>query len=210
MSLSTLGYLGFVNLFLFGQDVVMFLGLNLDTGNMFFTNNFVATIPQFHDFLFIPQAWTVGLELLFYLIAPFIVRRKIRIIVILLFFSIAIRCYIYFVLDLHHDPWTYRFFPNELALFLIGSLSFYFYSYLQSNPINNGIHKLIFGLFLSLLLIFAYIPAMHNLYDINAMFLYLITGLSIPSIFIVTKTSIIDNRIGELSYPIYLVHMLII
>jgi len=210
MSFSTLSYLGFVNLFLFGQDVVMFLGLNLETGSMFFTNNFVATSPQFHGFLLIPQAWTVGLELLFYLIAPFIVRRKIRIIAILIVLSVTIRCYIYFVLDLHNDPWTYRFFPNELALFLLGTVSYHIYNYLQIKPVNRNYHKFVFGFYIVLIITFNYLPDISSILDINSVLFYIITCASIPSIFILTKSSKIDNRIGDLSYPIYLVHMLII
>ena len=114
----------------------MFLGLNIESGSMFFTNNFTLTNPQFHDFLLIPQAWTIGLELIFYLIAPFLVRRKIRIILILISISVLIRCYIYFILDMQHDPWTYRFFPSELALFLIGTISYHIYNYFNNNSIN--------------------------------------------------------------------------
>lgn len=210
MSLSTLGYLGATNLLLFGQDLVMFLGFNLDTGKMFLTSNFITTVPQFHNFLFIPQAWTVGLELLFYLVAPLIVRKKLRVIFILITISVLIRCYIYFVLGMPHDPWTYRFFPNELALFLIGTVSYHIFEYFRKSPVKNYYHKIIFIGYLILLMIYNYIPSISNVIDINSALFYIFTGLSIPSIFILTKSSKLDNRIGDLSYPIYLVHMLII
>lgn len=210
MNLPTLGFLGITNLILFGQDLVMFLGLNVETGNMFLTNNFVNTFPQFHDFLFIPQAWTVGLELLFYLVAPFIVRKNIRVVLILITISVLIRCYIYFILGLHHDPWTYRFFPNELALFLIGTISYHIYSYLQKNPIHRSYYMILYIIYLLIMVSYDYLPDINSTLDINSVLFYLLTGLSIPGIFILTKSSKIDNRIGDLSYPIYLVHMLLI
>ncbi len=131
MNIKTLAFLGFTNIFLFGQDMVMFLGVNLDSGLMFFTNNFTNTSPELHNFLLIPQAWTIGLELIFYLIAPFLVRKKLPVILLLIAGSFLLRGYIYFILGMHHDPWTYRFFPTELALFLFGTISYHIYNFLS-------------------------------------------------------------------------------
>ena len=64
------------NLSLIGQDCVVFSGLNAQTGKLFWTPNFWSVpLPGYH-FLFVPQAWTLGLEIVFYLLAPFLVRRK--------------------------------------------------------------------------------------------------------------------------------------
>ena len=122
-SLETLIFLILTNIFLLGQDVVMFLGINPENGNVFFTQNFWNTSPQFFRFLIVPQAWTLGIELMFYLIAPLLVKRKAQYIILLIFFSLGIRLYTYVVLKYSFDPWTYRFFPSELALFLLGTLS---------------------------------------------------------------------------------------
>ena len=43
---------------------------------------------------------------------------------ILLGLSLALRFIIYYPMHLKFDPWTYRFFPTELTLFLMGMLSF--------------------------------------------------------------------------------------
>jgi len=210
MNIKTLAFLGLTNIFLFGQDLVMFLGLNLDKGSMFFTNNFVATNPQLHNFLFIPQAWTIGLELLFYLIAPFIVRRKLRVILLIIAGSFLLRGYIYFNLGMHYDPWTYRFFPNELALFLFGTISYHIYNYIYKNPINMIFNKIIVFIYFSILIFYKYLPNFEYSIDVKSVLFYILTALCIPSIFLLTKNSKLDNRIGDLSYPIYIVHMLII
>ena len=210
MNIKTLLFLGLTNIFLFGQDFVFFLGLNLERGAMFFSNNFVLTDPPLHGFLFLPQAWTIGLELLFYLIAPLVVRKKIRVVVLLITVSIIIRALIYFNLGMQHDPWTYRFFPNELALFLFGAISYHIYLYIYKNPIQRIYNKLIFIMYFLILLSYNYLPNVELFFDIKSVLFYIFTGLSIPSIFILTKSSTIDNRIGDLSYPVYIVHMLII
>ena len=46
--------------------------------------------------------------------------------------------------------------------------------------------------------------------NIKILTFYLLTCISIPFIFLLTKKSKIDNRIGDLSYPIYIVHMFVI
>ncbi len=210
MSIKTIIFLIFTNFFLFFQDIVMFLGINLDSGSMFFTNNFNMTNPELHNFLLIPQAWTIGLELIFYLVAPFLVRKRLRIIIFLISVSFILRGYIYFVLGLHHDPWTYRFFPTELALFFFGTISYHLYLYIQNNPIKMIYHKVIIFLYFTILIFYKYLPNLELSVDINSVLFYTLTALIIPSLFILTKSSKIDSRIGDLSYPIYIVHMLII
>lgn len=210
MDLKTLVFLGLTNIFLFGQDIVMFLGINLDTGSLFFTKNFILTNPRLYYFLFVPQAWTIGLELLFYIIAPFIVRRKIKIILLVVLCSVFIRLFIYFILDMQNDPWDSRFFPTELALFLLGALSYHIYEHLCNKPIKYIYNKLIVLIYVLVLLFYNYLPDLETFIDIKPALFYILTVLSIPSIFTLTKSSRIDNRIGDLSYPIYIVHMLVI
>ena len=78
MNMWSFLFLIFTNIFLFFQDAVMFLGLNPATGHLFFTTNYQTATPELFQFLFVPQAWTIGVELLFYLIAPFIVRKNVK------------------------------------------------------------------------------------------------------------------------------------
>lgn len=55
-SLSLL-YLFFVNIFIFFQDTIMFLGIDVNSGSLFYTSNFHDTNPALFHFLFIPQGW---------------------------------------------------------------------------------------------------------------------------------------------------------
>ncbi|WP_345985250.1 acyltransferase [Sulfurimonas sp. HSL-1656] len=204
-------YLIATNILIFGQDVVMFMGFDPLTGAMFFTENFKNSIPQMHSFLIIPQAWSIGVELLFYLVAPFLLRKKLRYILIFLIASLFLRGVIYYCLDWMNDPWLYRFFPTELALFLLGSISFHFYEYLTNNQKWIGLQN--YFIFSYLLLILSY-PLIStetiDLIQIKNWTLYICTVVVIPYLFTATKSSKIDNFIGELSYPVYLIHVLMI
>ena len=91
MSFGSFLFLIFTNIFMFFQEVVMFLGLDTTTGNLFFTSNLWETNPMLHQFLFLSQAWTIGLELLFYLVAPLIARRKTKYVLVLMLCSLLLR-----------------------------------------------------------------------------------------------------------------------
>ncbi len=205
MNLGSFIFLLFTNLFLFLQDVVMFLGLDTATGHLFFTSNFRETTPQLYNFLFIPQAWTIGVEITFYLIAPFLVKRKLKIIIPLILLSLILRTVLFFHFNLKNDPWTYRFFPTELVFFLLGIVSYHMYKKLQTIEVKNTFLKLIWIGILGFTLGYSFLPIYAKSY------LYLTTFfISLPFVFILTKNWKIDSYIGELSYPIYISHIFVL
>src|ERR1700722_19323920 len=110
----------FANYFLFTQDWVMFAGVHQHA--LVFTSDFQNSAVVLYHGLLVPQAWTLGVELSFYLIAPWVLPAR-KAIYVLLAASLVLRlCLIRLGVGMH-DPWTYRFFPTELALFLMGALA---------------------------------------------------------------------------------------
>lgn len=206
LSIEALVYHACANLFLYGQDLVMFLGINPDDGKLFFTENFRSTFPEFHTFLFVPQAWSLGIELIFYAIAPLVVRSKLPVIVSLLILSLSLRGSIYFILGWKYDPWTYRFFPTELSLFLLGVISYNIYESIKDKPNIRYYAQIITIAFFLSTMMYQFVPGGH----IKNWIYYLLACCCIPYIFYTTKKLPFDSRIGELSYPIYIVHLLII
>lgn len=202
-------FLIITHLIVVGQDVVMFLGLNPD-GSLFFTNNFQNTNPQLHHFLLLPQAWTIGIEICFYLIAPFLLKKNWKWILIALLLSFGIRMYIFYGIGLTNDPWSYRFFPSELMFFLMGYFSYKFSVYLKDKNISK------FIVWTNLLVIVLYtlyfydIPTFGLPDSLKEIFYYIYLAFIIPILFNYFKKSKMDNGIGELSYPIYLSHSLMI
>jgi peptidoglycan/LPS O-acetylase OafA/YrhL len=62
------------NLLIVGQDWVMFSGIR--QGHLVFTGESLNLEPPLYQGLIVPQAWTLGVELSFYLIAPFVLPRR--------------------------------------------------------------------------------------------------------------------------------------
>ncbi|WP_197428731.1 acyltransferase family protein [Phnomibacter ginsenosidimutans] len=199
------GLLIFSNFFILFQDLILFLGVHIDTGQLFFTSDFLNTSPILHKFVLIPQAWTLSLELLFYLIAPFIVRKKLMVIISLLLISAFIK-YTLHIWGLEKDPWSYRFFPAELMFFLLGTLA---YRVIFIKIAGKRQYKILSLSMLTLLLSATFFYNQIALPGKSALYLTLIF-LTLPFAFTFTKNISLDRYIGELSYPIYISHMLVL
>ncbi|MFK8037020.1 MAG: acyltransferase family protein [Crocinitomicaceae bacterium] len=203
MSIPSIIFIIIANLITLFQDWIVFLGLNLSTGGLFFTSSFLDTNPLLYKFLFIPQAWTIGVEITFYLIAPFIVRRKLKLIIVLIISSVLLRILL-MQNGFNHDPWTYRFFPTELVFFLLGTIAFHLYKKVSKQKISKNILIGIYCFVFLSTFIYSRIDMEYK------MICYLVIFLcSMPFVFLLSKNWKIDRYIGELSYPIYISHMLV-
>lgn len=211
-SLWSVLVLGFTNIFILGSDAIMFVWLNPVTGLFEFTLNYWTTNPPTWSFMFIPPAWTVGLEILFYSIAPFIVKQKKAIVFTILLFSIFLRLYLFNILNLKNDPWSYRFFPTELVFFLLGYFSYHIYSRIKLTEVKLLFSKIL--LIISIIFCLFY-PLIYDVqpsylpFSLKEIIFFVFLVFSIPFLFKYTKSNKLDAKIGDLSYPIYLVHLLI-
>ncbi len=195
------------NLLLFGQDAVCFLQ-ELPSVGVAFTSDFAKAAQPLIRFLVVPQAWSLSVELLFYLLIPFIVRRPAALFV-LLCASLGLRG-----AALAHgfggnDPWSYRFFPFELAIFLFGALSHrYLMPVLQSAPgVASAASPATLVLFIALLVVYPAIPLADWMKQVAMM---LVFALCMPLLFEFSSRSRWDRNIGDLSYPIYLSHLIVL
>jgi peptidoglycan/LPS O-acetylase OafA/YrhL len=200
---ASMMYLVLTNIFLIGQDWITFLGLNIQSGNLFFTSNFWHTDPQVYKFLIVPQAWTIGVEILFYLIAPFVVKRTPLVVFTIILISLSIRIILVSV-GLQNDPWNYRFFPNELMFFLLGNMSYRIYKFIESKEISRQLLLTIFILLFAITVLYTKIVIPYKM-----IWYFILFFLSIPFIFKFSRNFKWDSVIGDLSYPVYISHMLI-
>lgn len=192
------------NLIIVTQDWALFAGIDA-AGHLFFTPDFRSAESPAYEYFLVPQAWTVGLELVFYALAPFLARRDTRVLIGLMVGSIIMRL-VLGLAGLGADPWSYRFFPFELSLFIAGMVAFRFRRTLAwKTPKYMPVALVFVGLLL--LPLGRLVPAA---YGVALVVFPLAFAVFVPAIFESTKKSAVDRWVGELSYPIYLIHILVI
>ena len=197
----------FTNISIFLQDWIMFCGVEDDS--LVFTAKYFESSIVLYQGLLIPQAWTLGVELEFYLIAPFILTR-INTLLLLLLLSLLLRIFLIHVGLGASDPWQYRFFPAELALFLAGALSHqvllpFYKKIISSERLDSFVDASTYAL-IFLTLAYWLIP-LDEL--IKSIFLIAIFILFVPFTFIYQSKRNWDKWVGDLSYPIYISHLLV-
>jgi peptidoglycan/LPS O-acetylase OafA/YrhL len=194
----------FSNLTMIGQDIPSLFHISPDGIMHFFYSRTAGTtedgaiwVGQVRS---IGQAWSIGTEIWFYLLAPFLVRRSNVIIAAIAIISLGLKIF----MEVHLNYLTYFFFPAQLVFFLIGVLAY------KIGKLHSFIHLKtsgFIGLSLFSLSLTVYQLVNSQYYQI---YLFILLGLFIYPIFCLTAHSQTDRFIGELSYPIYMVHMLII
>jgi peptidoglycan/LPS O-acetylase OafA/YrhL len=150
--------------------------------------------------------------LTFYLIAPFILRRGIKIIVALIVSSFLLRLFIFNYLGFQNDPWTYRFFPTEIMFFLFGYLSYQIHLRLRTISISKFTNLFTLFFIIAFIISYPYVPSIelnYSPFSVKELIYFSSLIVSIPLLFNFLKRSKIDNQIGELSYPVYISHMLV-
>lgn len=196
------------NFTLLGQDWVMFTAV--EQGLLVLSADFRASELQVWHGLLVPQAWTLGVELSFYLLAPFALRSTPRIMV-LLAASLALRLWLQHIGLGANDPWRYRFFPAELSIFLIGALSNRFllprFESWSATGAAPWLPRAATVVMLAAVLGYGLIP--EDLQGRRAL-LFLLMIAALPALFVFQNQHRWDRRIGELSYPLYIGHMLVV
>ncbi len=171
------------------------------------------------DSFIVPYAWTLGIELLFYFVAPFIVRRSIKTIAILLALSLLSRILLFQYnlfqyIKAHQQGMLYFnmwFFPSVLFFFLIGVISYKLYVRLNTAQIPQSVYLLSTIFIVSFTLLFSTLTQLvkSNL-NVIAWIYLLSVIICIPLIFNYSKRIKLDYLAGELSYAVYISHSFII
>lgn len=202
-----------LNTTLFGQDWAFFLTAEKGRGLHFTLSSFADVHPLWQYFLN-PPSWTLALELTFYLFAPFLNRLSTAWLIVVAIASAGGHAFGVWRFGLTHDPWTYRFFPFELANFVYGMLAFRWYdSFGRAATIPKFVlQRWSFGFWLLV------IPAVavgelkiERLAggansEWPVLLSYPLWAAVVAIIFVYSRRDAQDRVIGELSYPVYLLH----
>ncbi len=191
------------NAALFGQDWVMFLGVN--AGQLTPVTDFKNSQPELWTFLLVPPAWSLGVELSFYLLAPFLLRLRTNALIAIIVGCLLVRVVLAFA-GLYKDPWNYRFFPNELGLFLIGSVACRVMNWWRvARPTDFSFGRAAVWCVAAFIAVYVVVPMPEI---IKRSVLLVSVAAALPLIFHHSKNSKLDRLVGDLSYPLYISHWL--
>lgn len=201
----------FSNIFIVGQDLLRVLGIDPASGSFVLSREPFKggpAMPPVYSFFFIPPAWSIGTELLFYFLAPLIVRRK-GVLLALLAGSLSLRVAMFYS-GYTSKGWQFQFFPTELALFLMGVLSYHLYRS------RKAFFSSSFGLYAAIALgaatvLYQFVPGFEvGGANMKKWAYYAILVFLVPGVFCLSKHSRVDRYLGDLSYPVYITHYSVI
>jgi peptidoglycan/LPS O-acetylase OafA/YrhL len=153
------------------------------------------------DYVVIKPAWSIGMELWFYLAAPWLVRLRSRTLVLLILPGLALHCWTARL----GFPWDQRIIFSQYMYFLFGILAFRMkdaaiYRHPAAGP--------------AALATAAFLSVCGRWIDLGVvagpLFFTLVTAVITPALFALTKRSTVDRFIGDLSYPVYMTHFCVL
>ena len=203
--------MAFENIAIVGQELLFWFTIG-PHGELVF--NSTGAVPNPPDLLLgwqallVPQSWSLSMELMFYALAPFLARLSWRWLAAIAAASIALRLSGY-LLPVNYPIWQGRFFPTALFLFVFGMLA------QKALPLAAALPKAVGWIVnVALLALMIMLPAVSDALHINSEItrwaMYVLIAVAIPFVFNAFKNFALDRWIGDLSYPLYLVHLLVI
>jgi peptidoglycan/LPS O-acetylase OafA/YrhL len=152
-------------------------------------------------FLPVAQAWSLSLELMFYLMVPFLSRLLTKQLAVLLLVTTVLHFLIMKYAPSIYESGPHRFFPSALRFFLIGMLSARFYKWIVSCEIS---HQQLKKYALWAVAFHLALLAISHEASVWA------AGLMLPFLFIFFSKSRWDRVLGEYSYTVYMVHVAVL
>ncbi|MCB1076646.1 MAG: acyltransferase [Verrucomicrobiae bacterium] len=159
-------------------------------------------------FLLMPHSWTLSCELFFYSLVPLLNRLSTRWLVAIVLGNIAVAV----LLPRGIDPALAEvakdyFAPLQLGFFASGLLAYRIYArhwdWLEKGPAGTSL--IVFLLVVTV----GFNQLSHLSHRLTLWGLFAIGSLALPVLFARTRTIKWDRRIGDLSYPLYLVHAVV-
>lgn len=178
---------------------------------LFISLDYFVYITKLYSELYIYQAWTLGLELFFYMLAPLCAFLSLKKSLLVFVGTILLRIIFTHVLSLYPIALVDHFFPTLICFFVAGICSYHFYTVVQTKKFFIQIVNKWFTTSLIITLLLPLYPSSNIYADNKIIWIYfLCIAISLPALFYKTKGNKVDRAIGNLSYPIYITHGLIL
>jgi len=168
----------------------------------------------YREAIIIPPAWSISLELMFYILAPWLLACRTRVLVFVTALSLMAKFLI--LATTRVSPLAYEcgdglvngIFPLELGLFTAGSLCYRYYAYrLAADGFEGEAFKwrtVLVASTVSMILVLTRVNPILFSYLIFYYTYVLFLIIVLPFIFAASRSNRWDRRLGELSYPFYL------
>ena len=182
------------NVLIFGTDFSLFL--DATQNGLSFVSSAPGGGTSAHQYLELPQSWSLPVELMFYIMAPFCCRSPVRLIILF----VASYASLLWLTGLfgNVDPWAARVFPVTVMYFVSGALCY------RLLPLAKRSNRA-WG-FLAMAVVLFGITTLDILPTDLRWLIFPAIAIATPFI-ICTISGRIEQMLGEVSYMVYLSHI---
>lgn len=187
------------NLFMVGSEWVRQLVYDPAIGVISIWRNGVIEGPQVRGVYFgliVPQNWSLAVELTFYLVAPWLAKRETATLIV-----ICVAAFLGWHLVDHGLAFPHLLPSTNLWLFVLGMLVYRLMPFTRRMSVAHQIALAIIPVAIFVL----WSPLSGRLQPGPMLMVF---ALGLPALFWLTRLNEYDRLIGELSYPIYITHLL--
>lgn len=192
-----------------------FSGVKIDGKSILLNMTFLFNLVPGYQTSIVPAGWTVGVEMVFYMIFPLLYRFAKGVILSVFVFFVSISIATIFFMDVNlfvADPFNYYIYSilYRAPIFTFGLIAFYFLPILEKRPERKRIG----------LALLAFVPVMFFAITANkvaifdkyywegVMFGALVIGLGLFPVALIVNP--VSAWLGRISYSVYLLHSLFI
>lgn len=153
-----------------------------------------------YQYLVIPPIWSLGVEVVFYLVAPLIVPLRLRVLVVLALALLSVNVAMHAGLR-GELGWFHLLAPYNLVYFVFGVVA-----QKVSPQLNRcvAVRRVMATVPFLIWTFWQILPAQSAL----EWMYFLLFAAGVPCLFEATRKSALDTRIGSYSYPMYISHTL--
>lgn len=191
----------------FGIDSFFLISLDPDLTPCLYPGKIEGFIRGWQP-LPLAHAWSISCELCFYLCSPLLNRLRSSMLSAILVLSVFASSGLGYVLPHHIATVAGSFwFPFQIGFFALGILAYRLSGLARVGPKSHEALARMFIVLVFFVCIIFYSQVTALSYKFSQVLLYGLALLGIPILFQSTAHSEWDRKIGELSYPVYLVHI---
>lgn len=198
-------WLLFSNITFIGLDFSTILCSNMKSFILCFSDS-PKDFARLKSYTIVPQAWSLGTEITFYIIAPFIIKHGLR--GAISFFLLALSLHVAFRFGGDSEQ-NIKLFPYTAIFFALGVLSQFSYQFHSRFKLvipYTVVTVMTIVCCLSYTYLFAFNWTNPRWWIIEAAF-FAWLFVFVPILFRSSEKNRFDSIIGDLSYPIYITHI---